>query len=287
MHRTIVSLFMVLLVASILFLQACSNGTTPAGKAPEVTQAAQATPVSTSEPSPAPSKSPKQDTETLQNNTGKTLIKSVTEEKGGNHMSFAIVSKQGTVIVADPHEMPVTKGVLHADIITSSFINHSHQDPVFVKYNPEAKVSEMKAERFTVKDVKVIGVAASQSTAPIQPAAPTNVIYVYEVDDLRIAYIGGLGQDELTKEQLDQLGKIDILLTYFNDAPTWNIKKATSIRAVQQIKPRIVLPTEFKPEIVDEMLTALQIEDRSETDKLVIAKSDVESIQKTKYVFIK
>lgn len=58
---------------------------------------------------------------------------------------------------------------------------------------------------------------------------------------MRIVYMGALGQDELTKEQLEQLGKVDIFIGHFNHAPAWNIKKETTAKVIQQLQPHIVL----------------------------------------------
>ncbi|WEK54393.1 MAG: MBL fold metallo-hydrolase [Candidatus Cohnella colombiensis] len=285
-------LWLFVLIVCLIVLQACSKvkEETVATLADAIqtspqSGASDSTSEESSEASPEDT-GPKIDTETLKNTTGKTMIKSVTA-KFGNHMSFAIVSKEGTVIVADPNHISTENGLLQADIITSSFINHSHQDAAFNSYNPNARISEMKAETFTVKDITVTGVAASQSTDPIVPEAPTNVIYVYEVDGLRIAYIGGLGQDELTEDQLKELGKLDIVLDYFNYAPSYNIKKDTTIKVMQQLNPRIIIPTEYKAKVVEEIVEALKIKDQREMDYLAVDKADIEAIKEPAYIFLK
>jgi len=278
-----------ILAALLVILQACgsstpsSSATVPAGSA--------SPPASTDEsadPSPKASETDdgtKWDTEMLKNDTGKTMIKSLTQLTG-KHITFAIVSSKGTVIVADPNSISFKNGYIRADVITSTFINHDHADSHFVQYNPDARVSQMKAESFTVKDVMVTGVAASHTGDPIDASAPTDVVYVYEVDGLRIAYFAGLDQEELTDDQLKQIGTIDIAVVSFKDAPAWHIKKEASIMILNAFKPRIVLPSEFDADTAKEIMKAANVTDGGEADMLAVSVDDLKSMTGTKSIFL-
>ena len=60
-----------------------------------------------------------------------------------------------------------------------------------------------------------------------------NSVIVYEADGMRIIHMGDYGQDFLYDEQLEQIGKIDIMFT-----PWGSWTKAT----VDQIKPKLIFP---------------------------------------------
>ncbi|WP_276353051.1 MBL fold metallo-hydrolase [Cohnella caldifontis] len=293
MSRNRVSLLAagVLAAAVLVALQACSNPAEPstaaspsgAASSPAATAASSASAAAASE-----SEEPdaKRDTETLKNDTGKTLIKSL-GTKFGKHISFAVVSSKGTVVVADPNTIPFTHGFIKADIITSTFVNHDHKDSYFLQYNPDARVSEMKPESFAVKDVKVTGIAASHTGDPIDANAPTDVIYVYEVDGLRIAYFAGLDQERLTEDQLKQLGAIDIALLAFKDAPAWHVKKEASIMILNALKPRLVLPTEFDAKTAEEIRKAANVTDGGEADQLAVSREDLKAMNGTRSIFLR
>ncbi|WP_410768511.1 MBL fold metallo-hydrolase [Fontibacillus sp. BL9] len=279
-------IFMLCIVMILMFLmQACSNeNATPL--ASEVKEPAKAPPATET------ALKPKEDgyiwdTELLNNKSGKTMIRSVTIPRpDGNHMSFAIVSSKGTVILADPNRLNYANGIFRVDAMTTSIINHDHMDSGIKRANPEAKVSEMTPETFTVKDVKVTGIAASYTPDPINQESPTEVIYVYEMDGLRIAYMGALGQEELTEEQLEKLGKIDVFLAYFFDAPEWNIKKETAVKVIQQLNSPIVLVTEYDPEAAAFILDAIGAKEIIEQDVLIVGREDLNKIKTPEYIYL-
>lgn len=227
----------------------------------------------------------KWDTETLKNDSGKTMIKCLTKPNE-NHMSFAIVSSKGTVALAEPNRLNYSKGLPHADIITASFINHDHTDAGLIRASTDAKVSQMTAETFTVKDITVTGIAASHTPDPVDPSSPSSVIYVFDVDGLRIAYMGGIGQDQLTDDQLKQLGKVDVVLAYFNDSPTWNVKKEITVKVLQQVKAPIVLPSEYNEDASKFILDQLKVKELTHQDALYVSKDDIQNIKAPEYIFL-
>ncbi len=72
----------------------------------------------------------------------------------------------------------------------------------------------------------------------------SNIIYIIEIEGVRIAHMGDLGQKELTETQVRQLEKIDILLIPVGGNSTIDGKTASTI--VNEIEPSIVIPMHFK-----------------------------------------
>jgi len=288
-HYSLRSIFV--LTAMLLVLQACSDSSQTPSLSTTPNQGA-STPAAVeadnnSETSADDSDMPKieWDTVTLKNDSGKTMIRSVSAPYG-KHLSFAIVSSKGTVVIADPNNIPYPKGHLKADAITTTFINHDHRDEKFLLYNPDARVSEMKAESFTVKDIQITGIPASHDGQPVDPENPTDVIYLYEVDGIRIAYFAGVDQQELTADQLKQLGRIDIALVSFFDSPVWHVKKEVSILILKALSPRIVLPTELKDEVAEEIKKAANLTDGGSSESLTISPADLAAMKGTTSIFL-
>jgi L-ascorbate metabolism protein UlaG (beta-lactamase superfamily) len=126
-----------------------------------------------------------------------------------------------------------------------------------------------------VEDVNVIGVAASHSSDPVNESLPGNVIYVYEVDGLRIAHMGDLGQDELTADQLEKLGQLDIIFTVATNVTAYGFATEKGIKTIQQLNPKIVIPTHFDDGVIQETIKALGIKECEKASELVISKEDL------------
>jgi L-ascorbate metabolism protein UlaG (beta-lactamase superfamily) len=255
----------------------------PATSAPTETPA----PAETPEPVVEPDQLDVLDTTSLANTTGKTMLKSYTNSKGEEtHTTVAIVSSKGTVIIADPADLPKKKGIPKADIVTTSHGHSDHHDSAF-EARTEAKTSDNTEETFTVKDVKVTGIVASHRDNIIEEYSEnSNTIYVFDVDGLRIAHMGDTGQDQLTPDQLKKIGKIDILFTRFSNKAEYGASTQKTITLITQLKPKIVLPTHFELDIVDLILKDLKITDRSEMETLVIDLEGIKAITETKYIFL-
>lgn len=71
-----------------------------------------------------------------------------------------------------------------------------------------------------------------------------NALFLIEVDGVRIVHCGDLGQTRLTDEQLEALGRIDLLLIPVGGKYTINGKQAALI--VRQLNPRRVVPIHYK-----------------------------------------
>ncbi|MDP4090727.1 MAG: MBL fold metallo-hydrolase [Bacillota bacterium] len=179
------------------------------------------------------------------NDTGKTVIKAISTSSTYPNNSYMIISKSGTVLVADPYM--VTSGI-KPDIITSTHSHPDHNDQAFYDKNKGVKTSLYKVESFSFKDIKVSSIASTHGDT-INKDNPSNVIYVYEVDGLRIAHMGDIAQDQLTDEQVKALGKIDIAFMQFvNSYSDYSLENGKGFKLIEQLKPQIIIPTHSSPE---------------------------------------
>ncbi len=211
----------------------------------------------------------------IANGTGKTIISRANHDMRFQ-TSYMIISTQGTVIVADPYQ--VAEGI-QADVITSSHKDFDHNDASFYERS-QARKSLHAVETFTVKDVTVTGIASTHSAGEIDPLKPTNVIYVYEVDGLRIAHMGDICQPRLTDVQLKALGKIDIVFLMMEHQPTYGFSKENTLAILDQLKPALALPTH--PDWTTlEAVKRVVTQTREETFRLVTSREDLDATKTT------
>lgn len=92
--------------------------------------------------------------------------------------------------------------------------------------------------------------------------APNNVIYVFEVDGIRIAHMGDIGQDHLTIKQIEDLGNIDIAFMQFSNPFSEMIASERGFTLIEELKPQIIIPTLSNPRStrkIAKMLDKLEI----------------------------
>lgn len=71
-----------------------------------------------------------------------------------------------------------------------------------------------------------------------------NTIYKVHIESLSVVHLGDLGQTELTSEQVERLGEVDVLLIPVGGVYTIDGKDAISV--VNQIQPSVVIPMHYK-----------------------------------------
>ncbi len=306
---------MILIFLMVILLSACGNAAPAAQQTPtpSVTPEAAATPELTIETTPSPEPTPEAsaspesnpeltstpeptpeiksewDTEILKNDTGKTLIKSIASKKdGSNHTGFGIVSQKGTVIVTDPHALISRNGLIKADIIT---ISHQHSDHINAIYMDKMKdiaqtFSYKPTEPVTIDDVTITGVAASHSGDKIDPDNPTNTIYVFDIDGIRIAHMGDMGQTELSEEQLEMLGQVDIVFTVVSHVPQYGFEKDNNVRIIQQLNPKIVSPTHYSKLIEEYTIEQLGIKEVETMASLAITREELDAMTEMRFIHL-
>lgn len=198
----------------------------------------------------------------------KVTIKSISPNQTG----YMIKSAEGTVIAADPSLIAQD---FKPDIITSTHMHKDHNDDFFYSNHQDSKLSLYKAEKFTVKDINVFSILSSHLGDEIDKEMPSNVIYVYEIDGLRIAHMGDIGQEKLTDEQLKSLGKLDIAFMQFeNSYSDYSVDNEKGFRLIEQLKPQIIIPT-HSSEAATKKISDIVGKYKSVNNVLEISKNDL------------
>jgi L-ascorbate metabolism protein UlaG (beta-lactamase superfamily) len=164
------------------------------------------------------------------------------------HSSYQIDTPQGVRAITDYNG--VNGFGRKPDIVTMNNAHSTHftDDPeegiAYVLRGWPSQPGETEARHdVQLKDMKVWNVPTNArdwggSSARING----NSIFIYAIADLCIAHLGHL-HHRLTKEHLDELGRIDVLMVPIDGAYTMGMP--LMVEVVRQIQPRIVLPMHY------------------------------------------
>ncbi len=194
-----------------------------AGCAPAATPPPAATPLPASAQPPSGT-----DTPAPTNPPQKSGVKLIYE---GN-AQFELVSSQGTRIlidIADPTKL--TSPATDKDVLLTTHSYHTdHYNKPFATAFPGKQLLDMGT--LELPGIAVKTVASTHSAAA---NSGKMIVFIIDVDGLRIAHFGSAGQKTFTQEQLDQLGKVDVAMTLLNGNYSFDL--------MEQLKPKLVIPT--------------------------------------------
>lgn len=81
-------------------------------------------------------------------------------------------------------------------------------------------------------------------------------MFAVEVDGVRIAHLGDLGQSQLTAEQLNALGEIDVLC--LPAGGVYTLEPLQAVKLIDQVQPRFVVPLHYKTDVLKIDLQTLE-----------------------------
>lgn len=181
-------------------------------------------------------------------------------------------------IVIDPYseEIGLRLPKLEADIVLTTHNHYDHNNVQQVAANPF--VIEGPGE-YEIKGVFVQGIHSWHDEKGGTERG-SNTIYTIEAEELRLCHMGDFGQKELTSEQLEKIGDVDILMipvggVYTVDAPG-------ALKVMSQIEPKITIPMHYAlPKLkvrlhdVEKFLKAVGVKRLEPLPKLSLKKKDV------------
>ncbi len=196
---------------------------------------------------------------------------------------FKIQGKDA-IIITDPFDSKkygLKLPRLNADIVTSSHDHDDHNNINAVSGNPF--IINTPGE-FETKDIFIWGIH-SWHDAHEGAERGDNIIYIFQIDGIKIAHLGDLGTN-LTDEQFENLEGVDILMIPVGGVYTINAQKAAEV--VNRVEPRIVIPMHYKIpglklklDSVDKFCDEMGIKQNGAEEKFKITKKDlpVEDVQ--------
>lgn len=191
-------------------------------------------------------------------------------------------------IVIDPFsdDIGLKMPSLEADIL---LVSHSHYD--------HNNISKIKAEPFLIREpgeyeIKGVFFQAIPSFHDQFQGRERgeNLIFTLEAEDIKLCHLGDFGQRELSEEQLEKIGEVDILMIPVGGIYTIDAHQARDI--ISQIEPKIVIPMHYflpglkiKLDGLDKFLQAIGQKKIEPQPKLKIQKKDLPS-EETKIIFL-
>src|SRR5262249_35169050 len=188
---------------------------------------------------------------------------------------FYLETSQGTGIVFDPHAIEAYgRNLLKADIVLLSHFHNDHTQ-VGVVQNQKARVLTgligtpkksawtIIAETIKHGRIKSVGVYHDDSGGMERGR---NAVFIVEADGLRIVHLGDLGHS-LTKEQIEKIGSVDVLMIPVGGIYTLNGSEAKKV--VEQLKPKMyIIPMHYGTKVFDEVLTVDEFLDEKKKDNI-------------------
>ena len=186
------------------------------------------------------------------------------------HACFLLETSDGLKIITDPYEPGGFGGALgysdiniKADIVT---VSHGHADHNYIKAVSGAKVID-KQGSFKIASVGIEGLGSFHDKSGGFERGE-NIIFIFNINGLRIAHLGDLGH---IPSDLEKLKNLDLLLIPVGGTFTIDAECATEL--VDLIKPRIVIPMHFKTDKLGFDIDGV--------DKFIKGKSNVQRLDKS------
>ncbi len=152
----------------------------------------------------------------------------------------------------------------HPDMNGVDTVTRKGKDPFVVKGPGEYEVSELF--------IKAYG-----SDTTYDNTEAINTIYIFTMDDIRVAYLGALGTTELSPEAKEELGTADVFLVPVGGDGVLNYKEAYDIAVKREAK--IIIPIHHdgvgEKDSLKSFLKEAGQEGVKTIDKLTIKKKDV------------
>jgi len=192
------------------------------------------------------------------------------------HSCFKIATNN-TIIVIDPFGKDIGLKPIRceADIVTVSQEHYDHNNISILRGSPFI-INE--PGEYELKGIAIRGINSFHDKKEGKERG-LNTLFVIEAEGIRICHLGDFGQKELTSEQLESLGDVDILLIPVGGIYTIDGEEAVKI--INQIEPKIVIPMHYKiPNLaiklqgVDNFLKEIGRE-KQVVERLVIKKKDL------------
>jgi len=183
-----------------------------------------------------------------------------------------------TTIAVDPFDEStgLKPPSFSADILLVTHDHADHNNKAAIKGTPF--LIEGPGE-YEVKEIFIQGVPSFHDEEDGKKKG-ANTIYTIEVEEMRICHLGDFGQKELTEDQLEQIGDIDILMVPVGGEFTVDAKGAAHL--ISQIEPKIVIPMHYalpklkiKLDEVDKFLKEIGKKSVVPQPKLLIKKKDL------------
>ena len=169
------------------------------------------------------------------------------------HSCFCLKGRQATVIT-DPYspDLGYSLGKPAARIVT---VSHQHPGHSYIQGIGGSPRQVTGPGEYEIGNILIIGIATFHDKDRGKLRGK-NTVYFIEIDDIAICHLGDLGH-VLTDEQVEELGKIDVLLVPVGGVST--INASTAAEVVRQLEPNVVIPMHYKTQALNRELEPVEL----------------------------
>jgi len=208
---------------------------------------------------------------------------------------FELISPQGTRVLIDVfNPLALSSPVTDKDILLTTHGHNDHFKADFADSFPGQQLRMQEGE-INLSDVSIRGIASSHSPAREIKPGLGNYIFIVDMGGLRIAHFGDIGQEQLTQEQLDALGEVDIAVTQLvNSYSQMSLRNKKGFKLMAQAQPKLIIPThgnsdmeaiEYAMELwevvaSDTISVTVSLSDLADGTKMLVMGSMAPSVQK-------
>jgi L-ascorbate metabolism protein UlaG (beta-lactamase superfamily) len=157
--------------------------------------------------------------------------------------AFLFVTENGTRIITDPYK-PDNEALLFAlitdpaDVVTVTHEHETHNNTGTIGGNP---VVYRGPKTQIIKGIKFSAVPTFHDENQGKSCGKNTIIY-FEIDGIRVCHLGDLGH-KLSDRQLEQIGKVDLLLIPVGGLPVMTTELCNVVS--KQLKPKVIIPMHF------------------------------------------
>jgi L-ascorbate metabolism protein UlaG (beta-lactamase superfamily) len=188
------------------------------------------------------------------------------------HSCFLITSTDGKRVLTDPFNASVGYPVpsVETEVVLVSHSHGDHNNTAAAKGNPQIVRTEGES---SAAGMSFLGVSSFHDNSGGSQRGK-NIIFVWEMDSVRLAHLGDLGQQELTADQVAEIGKVDLIFIPVGGNYTIDAKQATKV--MEQLSPKLVFPMHYKTDVANLPIASV--------DGFLAGKDNVEKVGKNSVV---
>lgn len=170
------------------------------------------------------------------------------------HSCFRLRGRDG-IVLTDPYDRSVgiDVGKPNAHIVTVSHNHPDHANVAVVRPAREKVFTISGPGEYEVGGILISGVRTFHDKNHGADLG-SNTVYVIHIDDVVFCHLGDLGH-ELTTQQIEEIGAIDVLFVPVGGGETINPAEAASV--ISQLEPRIVVPMHYAPSAQSSFMSEL------------------------------
>lgn len=184
--------------------------------------------------------------------------------------------QQGDMVLAFNPVSKSSKTGINAHFGTDiALVTTNHPD-----YNGVEQLSHGEREPFVIHgpgdyETKDIFIKGAISSSVVGGKNYINTIYLFSVDSINIAFMGALGEGDLSKDTREALNSPDILFIPVGGKGLLDAKMAA--RLASSLEPSLIIPMDYDDTTLKAFLKEIGEEKAEVVDKLTLKRKDLEN----------